>query len=206
MGAGNVQMILLRWPRLAYMPKVAFMQMGLLALDRDSPPLYFGGWAPVARALGAQFPAECEGGSHGGPATGRTGDCGWCAGGQRSARRAVQLLTAAGAVTARGRSGPGRRSEYALWITGSEAQNTGHSMTRKTGHSATRISANTGHSATREHGTTVVPKGGSLGGQTPRGQRGILEDSTGDETYAPARGEPTTPMIRRLEVVPDATG
>jgi hypothetical protein len=217
-------MIILRWWHLNPAPKLAFIQMGLLALDRDCPPRYYGGWAPIARVLGAHpIPESCEVGLHVvRTATRVRGECHRCANAQRAARRAIQQLVAAGAVSVRGTTGPGRPAEYNLWITGPEPGT--ETAVEETTADAQRpppadgqrppFDANGGRSASADraqrrtlsvrHRSTNPLEDLPLKRTNPGG----CGDATCDVTPArtPARVKPTTPMSRRFEVVPDATG
>lgn len=60
MGAGNVVHVLTRWsPYLNDKPFRTLVQMAVVAMDEGDPPRYWGGWPPLATALGADFPALC---------------------------------------------------------------------------------------------------------------------------------------------------
>jgi hypothetical protein len=123
MGSGNVAIALDRWSaHLNDKPFRALMRMAVVSMDGEDSPRYWGGWPPLARAVGATFPAECDAHdpstcSHGDRCRGRAcHGCKGCQAAQRAVTRAVQGLLATGAIHLVHRAANGRNAEYALQL------------------------------------------------------------------------------------------
>ena len=105
MGAGNVKAAYALWRGHPDLPDRSFTvlaYMALVALDRDDPPRYFGGWEQLCRvALGRVVPDD----EHGRAAA------------EKSVQRAVRPLVRAGAITLTNAPRTGARAEYALQLT-----------------------------------------------------------------------------------------
>lgn len=96
MGASNVIAAYTYWRgRLSHRDLHALVFMAVTALDSDRPPVYYGGWEAVARALGLDL--------EGNPASAK-----------RTTVKALTALTEAGAITSSGTARAGIRAEYAL--------------------------------------------------------------------------------------------
>jgi hypothetical protein len=121
MGAGNVVLAILNWSaRLNDKPFRALVLMAVQSMDDGDPPRYWAGWAPIATAVGASFPASCAAHdatrcSHGPDCRGRAcRGCKGCQAARRAAARAIQGLLEAGAVRLLKPPALGRNAEYAL--------------------------------------------------------------------------------------------
>lgn len=75
--------------------RLVLVKMALLAMDKDRPPIYFAGWAPLAMPLG--YPAY-DGNA------------------ERAVARAIRELVDAGFVKPYGAPGPGHNVTYALHL------------------------------------------------------------------------------------------
>jgi len=96
MGAGNVVKVCLNW---ADLPSASFrvlVQMAVVALDRDSPPIYWGGRAPLIRVLGrGDDPDDVD---------------------YKALKRAMTPLLRSGVVAVDKSSGPGHAARYSLHL------------------------------------------------------------------------------------------
>ena len=63
MGYSNVSLVYTSWANLSDRPFRALTYMALMASDTDCPPLYFGGYPALARALGRNITDEWDPGS-----------------------------------------------------------------------------------------------------------------------------------------------
>lgn len=97
MGAGNVAQVFTHWTHLGHREARLLAYLALVSLDAGRPPVYFGGWADAARAIG--LPVEANPQSA-----------------QRGLRNAIRALTTAGALAPSGKAHTGRRAEYALTL------------------------------------------------------------------------------------------
>lgn len=96
MGAGNVVKVCLHWPHLPSASFRVLTQMAVIALDRDTPPIYWGGRAPLVRVLGrGEDPTEPD---------------------YQALKRAMSPLLKAGCVAVDKPSGPGHAARYSLHL------------------------------------------------------------------------------------------
>ena len=95
MGAQNVGKVFAYWRHLGHKEARALTFMALTALDADKPPVYFGGWAAVAEALGLDPDKKHASASE-------------------VFRKTLAALVKAGAVVSSGHARQGVRAEYAL--------------------------------------------------------------------------------------------
>ncbi len=92
MGAQNVAKVFANWRHLSHREARALLFMANMALDADKPPVYFGGWAAVAEALGLSDAASAR----------------------RMTMQVFAALRAAGATVSSGQARINVRAEYAL--------------------------------------------------------------------------------------------
>lgn len=97
MGATNVAQVYVHWTHLGHRERSLLAYLALVSLDAGRPPVYFGGWADAARAIGLD--------PEGNPGSAR-----------KNARQAFQRLAQAGALVSSGKAHAGRRAEYALTL------------------------------------------------------------------------------------------
>lgn len=97
MGASNVAMVYTHWTHLGHREARLLAYLALVSLDAGTPPVYFGGWADAARAIGLD--------PEGNPESAR-----------EASRQAFQRLARAGALVSSGKAHSGRRAEYALTL------------------------------------------------------------------------------------------
>ena len=114
MGAGNVGLVLASWsPYLRDIPFRVAVQMAYTSRDEDSPPRYWGGWALLATAAGADYGNLCGSEAPGQP---RCRGCASCKAARMTVTRAVKQLVDAGFCTVVVRPRPGKQAEYALQL------------------------------------------------------------------------------------------
>ncbi|MGJ5610474.1 hypothetical protein, partial [Micrococcus luteus] len=97
MGATNVAQVFAHWTHLGHREARLLAFLALVSLDAGNPPVYFGGWADAARAIGLD--------PEGNPGSAR-----------KNVRQAFQRLATAGALVSSGKAHTGRRAEYALTL------------------------------------------------------------------------------------------
>ena len=97
MGATNVAQVYTHWTHLGHREARLLAYLALVSLDAGRPPVYFGGWADAARAIGLD--------PEGNPASAR-----------KNVRQAFQRLAQTGALVSSGKAHSGRRAEYALTL------------------------------------------------------------------------------------------
>lgn len=114
-GYANAQVVVSRWSRyLADRPFRALVQMALMTQDTSSgDPVYWGGWAPLAVACGADVPPECVGPR---PDGSSCRGCHGCQAARRVVSRATAALVAAQVVEVSARPRGGQQTEYRLLI------------------------------------------------------------------------------------------
>ncbi|MEA5453589.1 hypothetical protein SPF06_02530 [Sinomonas sp. JGH33] len=95
MGSGNVKKVFDDWSHLGHREKILLVYMALVSLDKDQPPVYWGGWEQAARAMGLD-------------PGGKAGNA------KKLIQRAIAELRNAGAVVSDGRARIGHRARYAL--------------------------------------------------------------------------------------------
>lgn len=110
MGIGNVQSALIEYPNISDFAMRALVQMAAMALDRDTPPKYYGGWEATARALGRRIPDLRDDL----PPDQYNEVLRLRSNAQRAVGRAVKELVACGAVIRTNRAKVGQRSVYDL--------------------------------------------------------------------------------------------
>lgn len=100
MGATNVVKVFTHWPELKHRDKVGLLFMANMAKDADEPPVYWGGWEAIARALGLDL--------------GDREDAKAQANASEQVRRVMASLAKAGVVVSSARARTHVRAEYAL--------------------------------------------------------------------------------------------
>lgn len=95
MGATNVTKVFTYWTHLEHRDARGLAYMANVSIDQHTPPIYFGGWEAVARALGHDAADKPENA-------------------RRAAVRVIAALSKAGALVSSGQARPGVRAEYAL--------------------------------------------------------------------------------------------
>lgn len=100
MGATNVVRVFTHWPELKHRDKVGLLFMANMAKDADEPPVYWGGWEAIARALGLDL--------------GDREDAKAQANASEQVRRVMASLAKAGVVVSSARARTHVRAEYAL--------------------------------------------------------------------------------------------
>lgn len=95
MGAQNVAKVFMYWRQLDHREARALLFMANTALDKDLPPVYFGGWEALAHAIGHD-------------------PSGNKAAAKRAAMRTLSALRKSGAIVSSGQAMYDVRSEYAL--------------------------------------------------------------------------------------------
>lgn len=118
MGATNVVQVFTHWTHLGHREARLLAYLALVSLDDGRPPVYFGGWADAARAIGLD--------PEGHPRSA-----------QENLRKTLRRLADAGALVPSGKAHAGRRAEYALTLdpsrtvaaTGTARGPRGHSVT-----------------------------------------------------------------------------
>jgi hypothetical protein len=99
-GASNVAKVFTYWPDLKHRDKVGLIFMANTALDADDPPVYWGGWEALGRALGFD------------PGDGT--DERAAANASEQVRRVIASLAKSGVVVSSARARTHIRAEYAL--------------------------------------------------------------------------------------------
>lgn len=97
MGATNVAQVYTHWTHLGHREARLLAYLALVSRDDGRPPVYFGGWADAARAIGLD--------PEGNPASAR-----------KNVRQAFRRLAQTGALVSSGTAHAGRRAEYALTL------------------------------------------------------------------------------------------
>lgn len=97
MGATNVAHVYTHWTHLGHRERSLLAYLALVSLDTGRPPVYFGGWADAARAIGLDPDSN--------PDSAR-----------RNVLKALGTLANAGALVSSGAAHSGRRAEYALTL------------------------------------------------------------------------------------------
>lgn len=97
MGASNAMQVYTHWTHLGHREARLLTYLALVSLDDGRPPVYFGGWAAAAQALGLD--------PEGNPRSA-----------QENVRKSFKVLTSRGAVVPSGVAHSGRRAEYALTL------------------------------------------------------------------------------------------
>lgn len=96
MGAGNVAKVCIHWPHLSNESFRVLTQMAVIAMDRDNPPIYWGGRDPLVRVLGrGEQPTEAD---------------------YQALKRAMSKLLKLGVVAVDKPSGPGHAARYSLHL------------------------------------------------------------------------------------------
>lgn len=97
MGHHNVKKVFAFWVHLEHRETRALTYMANESRDSDVPPIYYGGWENLARALGSNV--------QGNPESAR-----------KTAMRALGALTKAGAIVSSGQARAGVRANYAITL------------------------------------------------------------------------------------------
>lgn len=176
MGASNVIAAYTYWRgRLSHRDLHALVFMAVTALDSDRPPVYYGGWEAVARALGLDL--------EGNPASAK-----------RTTVKALTALTEAGAITSSGTARAGIRAEYALNLapgTTYVPSGRGRNVTwtaRLTTARGTAMDPQVGTVVDPQRGTVVDPLQGDRGG--PRRGTAVDPPKRTQEPHGGTREEP----------------
>ncbi|GAA3684034.1 hypothetical protein [Micrococcus yunnanensis] len=176
MGASNVIAAYTYWrDRLSHRDLHALVFMAVTALDSDRPPVYYGGWEAVARALGLDL--------EGNPASAK-----------RTTVKALTALTEAGAITSSGTARAGIRAEYALNLapgTTYVPSGRGRNVTwtaRPTTARGTAMDPQVGTVVDPQRGTVVDPLQGDRGG--PRRGTAVDPPRRTQEPQGGTREEP----------------
>ncbi|NMR29934.1 hypothetical protein [Crystallibacter degradans] len=97
MGASNVAKVFEHWNHLDHRNARGLAYMANVSMDGDTPPVYWGGWESLAKAVGQTTEDK--------PETAR-----------RTAVRVLSALCKAGALVSSGQARPGVRAEYAVTL------------------------------------------------------------------------------------------
>jgi len=96
MGAGNVAKVCIHWPHLPHPAFRVLTQMAVVALDRDNPPVYYGGRDALVRVLGrGDEPTDAD---------------------YQALKRAIRGLLISGVVAVDKHAGPGHTTRYSLHL------------------------------------------------------------------------------------------
>lgn len=95
MGASNAVRAFALWSHLDHRELRGLLFMSLISMDKDDPPVYWGGWESLAEAMGYDVKASPEGA-------------------RRSTMRVLAALVRAGVIVSSGQARQGTRAEYAL--------------------------------------------------------------------------------------------